>query len=283
MPTMITRREALLRGSRPFVLASLVPIVPRSGLGQTPPVEDDPFPPLPVDLARSSAEDVSDLNVASDQLGTATPTPAERRIAEEIIKDAPFNTTPYAVASYFRDVGQGSFGAEKQPFASGWPVRYNPVIIEFFTATRLNPLDRNGVGDATHWCAAFVNWCIARALSKSGVIADEVLRRGSRSASSGSFRCWGKSTTEPQRGDIVVWAAEGTVKGCSLGSGHVAFVDELIEQPRRIRVVGGNQRDRDFNRQAVTRAVIGETFERRRGANITTIKLQSFRTAEFLR
>ena len=241
-------------------------------------VGDDPPPPLPKDLQTVDLPEYFDLEIDIRKLGTGKPTTEEERIAREVLNGAPYNTLPYKVAQYFRDVGRGVHGQRYRPYAGGWPIRYNPVIIEFFKATKLQPLDPGGLGDATFWCAAFANWCIARASSKDGTIREPDLQRGTRSASSGSFRCFGSETKQPERGDIVVWAVQGTVNGCKIGSGHVAFFDGEMGGAA-IPVIGGNQTDRELNRSAVTHGVIGKVFPRGK----VMVELHSFRTASYLR
>lgn len=210
--------------------------------------EDDPLPPLPADLAGAGEEeDFFSIQLGQQQLGTADPGALKRDFAKQILSKAPKDCQPIDVASYFRDLGLGKteFGEEGRPYARGWPRLYNPLIIEFFRATGTNPLSPGAGGDATPWCAAFINYCIAKAASKSGNIGDAERKRGTRSASSGSFRCFGKpvpADKPPSRGDIAVWALQGTIDGCKFGSGHVGFVvsstDDLLAP---YLVLGGNQ------------------------------------------
>jgi hypothetical protein len=254
-------------------------------------IPDDPLPPLPVDqLAFSGSPDFFSPDLSPQQLGTAEPNDTQKRIAAEIIANAPKGVEPYKVAMFFRDIGQGVFGPEWQPYARGWATIYNPLIIEFFRATKTNPLASENNGDNTPWCAAFLNWCIARGLSRDGSITDAILRNGTLSASSGSFRCWeseaAKPTTigppivldgGPKAGDVIVWAQNGTVRPCQpgrlqVGSGHVAFYlgsggnGGLLE-------VGGNQHEAGHS--AVTRKSEPGSFG--------DVKLLTVRTASFLR
>jgi hypothetical protein len=191
---------------------------------------------------------------------------------------------------FFRDIGQGVYGPKWQSYARGWPTIYNPVIIEFFKATKTNPLAPENDGDNTAWCAAFVNWCIARGLSRDGSISDATLKRGTQSASSGSFRCWeseaAKPTTigpplelseSPQPGDIIVWAQNGSVRPCQpgrlqVGSGHVAFYLGAGGNAG-ILEVGGNQLESGHH--AVTRKSEPGSFG--------DVRLLTVRTAPFLR
>jgi hypothetical protein len=224
------------------------------------------FPPLPPSLkAFDSSPDFFSLNLRIEELGTAKPTNDERRIASEIIDSAPFNTAPIVVASHFADVGTGKFGPAWQPYARGWPIRYNPIIVDFFTTTRTNPLDPSFDGDATPWCAAFVNWCIARGASTDGKVTGKELALTTGSASSGSFRCWHMLAQPPQQGDIVVWRAPGTENKCPTdgrtleAKGHVAFfVKELPND--QLLVVGGNQRLENSSQHGVTMTTIPRSF-----------------------
>src|ERR1700722_15568541 len=90
-------------------------------------------------------------------LGTHPPHDAEERIARQILTGAPKKPTPFAVANYFLAIGKSEYGPGWTPYVSGWPERWNPVIVEFFQATHTKPL-----GDVTPWCAAFTNWCFQR-------------------------------------------------------------------------------------------------------------------------
>lgn len=236
---MIDRRSLTIAGlafaALPSVRAVTVP-------------EDDPLPPLPADLAGAAEEeDFFSSQLGQQQLGTADPGAQRRDFAMQILSKAPKDCQPIDVATYFRDLGLGKteFGDEGRPYARGWPRMYNPLIIELFRSTGTNPLSPSAGGDATPWCAAFVNYCIARAASKTGAIGDSERKRGTRSASSGSFRCFGKPVSAdkpPSTGDIAVWALQGTIDRCKFGSGHVGFVvgpTGDIFAP--YLVIGGNQ------------------------------------------
>jgi hypothetical protein len=258
----------------------------------SPATVEEAIPPLPADLVeKGNQPDYYDLNLDVTQLGTATPTPAELKTARDVLANAPYNTQPIEVAKYFRDVGQGLHSREWSAYARGWPVRYNPVIISFFKATRLNPLNPEQNGDGTPWCAAFVNWCIARAVSTTGSMPADImshrfddaqLSRGSWSASSGSFRCWqSDASIAPKRGSVVVWALEGTVDQCKPGAGHVGFLDSNIADGTFI-VIGGNQFDPNLNQHAITRARFSQTFNRKLGAKAVPVQLHSIRTAGWL-
>jgi hypothetical protein len=246
------------------------------------------WPGLPKGMESLSGEpDYASVYLEMDDLGTAKPTSSEIALARRIMNAAPNNVAPYKVAQYLVDVGLGVHGVDLAPYARGWPVKYNPLIVELFRATKTDPLSRDLAGDATPWCAAFVNWCIARGLSKNGSISAEDLAKCTQNASSGSFRCWETDvTSDPRTGDIVVWAQEGPESHCEkgrlqVGKGHVAFFekwdgDDLV-------VLGGNQRDPETNQHAVTRRALPRTFTRRIGRRTVNVSLHSIRTAAFLR
>jgi hypothetical protein len=222
---------------------------------QGPAVEGD-LPPLPPDLAAfADAPAVTDYS-ESRVVGVARPLSAEVEMATKVLLAAPYGPnagSPLKVAQYFLDVSKGRYGAELRPFTREWPVRANPVIHHFFVATKTFP-----EGDTTAWCAAFVNWCIARSLAtqpemigsapgyfvQQGIPFDAaILARTSRSAASGSFRCF-PPKTNPAEGDVIVWQTPGTenmTRYCS-GTGHVALLLNQ-ESNGRYRVLGGNQRD----------------------------------------
>jgi hypothetical protein len=227
---------------------------------------DDEFPPLPPAYGPENRPEF----VRGVSLGAETPPAIDREVAQALIARAPFNCAPIDVALYWRGIGQGQIpdlGSSRlqnragRHFVRGWPRVYNPVIINFFNATSLDPL--RGDGDGTHWCAAFVNWCIARGHATTARIADVRANRGrgTGSASSGSFRCWGQNATAggPRRGDVVVWATDGTVSGCAIGTGHVAFFLER-NADGTIEVVGGNQRDPMANISAVCRKAMPQAY-----------------------
>lgn len=235
-PLWMTRRKLLLGASLALALPAHWPAWADEAGGEWERSEGD-LPPLPDDLAGAErAGSFQDYDQALSDLaarGSATPTSEEESTALDIVACAPYGIEPYQVAQYFYDVGQGKYEAAWKPYAREWPVRANPVIVEFFRATKTKP-----AGDTTPWCAAFVNWCIARGNSSNGVIGDSELKLTSQSALSGSFRCWDKG--EPKVGDIAVFAQSGTSgEGCS-GKGHVGFFIGKTADGS-LRVLGGNQ------------------------------------------
>lgn len=257
MCATITRRHFL--GSAAALLA-----LPDTNLYAAPAAEE--FPPLPPNLVPFADQpDYFNLITNSQNLGTAKPTPDEEKVGAQVLAAAPFDCPPVHVALYFLKVGQGKWGTGKAPYARGWPIRYNPVIIEFFHATATNPLDPTQDGDATYWCAAFVNWCIARGASKSGNIGSAELAKSTHSASSGSFRCWNSIASAPKRGDVVVWQAPNSAVPCPSdgklihAKGHVAFFLGAADN-EHILVVGGNQRLGNPTQHGVTQTTISRSY-----------------------
>lgn len=157
-----------------------------------------------------------------DVLGLKPPKPEEIARARELLADAPRSGPPIDVAFYFakltaKNVDGHAYNAE-------WPDRANPIIVSFFEATNYGSPE----GDQTKWCAAFMNWCLQR-----------VSRASTRSASSGSFRCFGAAADDsPQVGDIAVFKNSGQDVPCR-GSGHVGFFVE--RKGNYVEVLGGNQ------------------------------------------
>jgi uncharacterized protein (TIGR02594 family) len=181
---------------------------------------------LPESIGVSADYDGPLLPSPGKTLGNRPPRNAEERIAKAIILKAPVGPTPIDVAEYFVAIAKGEYGKSWQPYAQGWPIRWNPVIVNLFQVTGTKP-----EGDLTPWCAAFVNWCFHR--SGKGF--------ATRSASSGSFRAFGAETSTPRIGDIVVFRRTNP-DGQNDRRGHVGFfvADHGIE----VEVLGGNQIDR---------------------------------------
>jgi uncharacterized protein (TIGR02594 family) len=156
-------------------------------------------------------------------LGKKRPLSAEEQTAKEILAAVPHGPRPYDVAEFFRKIAEGGPNQQWRPYMNGWPERWNPLIVQFFRATNTEP-----EGDETPWCAAFVNWCYLRA----GYPAP------TRSASSGSFRCFGSESVPPRRGDIVVFRQADSTDRCA-GHGHVGFF--VADRGLTVEVLGGNQ------------------------------------------
>jgi len=122
---------------------------------------------------------------------------------------------------------------DNEAYNGGWRVRWNPVVVRFFTETKTTP-----AGDTTAWCAASLNWALAR----SGL-------HGTESASSGSFRASKGLTDNPHPGDIVVFASTDPDEA-RVGHGHVGLF--LEQNASAIFLLGGNQKN-DFGHHAVCR------------------------------
>jgi uncharacterized protein (TIGR02594 family) len=134
----------------------------------------------------------------------------------------------------------------------GWPERWNPVIVNFFQATRTIPQ-----GDVTSWCAAFLNWCFQQV---NRVPATE-------SASSGSFRTFGRQVLSPTQGDIIVFQNTNLVEA-SAGHGHVGFF--VKDYGEEVEVLGGNQIDGHERSHKVSSKRLKKSGAR--------LKLHSYRT-----
>ena len=110
----------------------------------------------------------------------------------------------------------GELGAREYPGS-----KHNPRVQEYLASTSLG----NGpiLPDETHWCAAFVNWCVERA--------------GIQSNNSPMAVAWsrcGQSIGTPRRGCIVTFKWDD-------GGSHVAFY--LGEDGDKVYALGGNQSD----------------------------------------
>jgi hypothetical protein len=242
-------RRHFLLGASVATVSSVMP-----GLAQIPTSDIEivsALPPLPPDLSNKASLPPVPYSEAVD-VGTAPPSTDEIDKAYELLVNAPLRGAPIDIAQYFLAVGAGAYGETYRPFAREWPVRANPLIFHFFSATRTKP-----EGDVTAWCAAFMNWCLLRAhassvdeigqapgfyVQKGKPFAPENLTRFStNNASSGSFRCWDEISS-PVRGDIVVLKDAGTddlTKRCQ-GSGHVTFFVRNLG-PGWVQALGGNQ------------------------------------------
>jgi len=142
--------------------------------------------------------------------------------AADIIRQTPRGPRPIDVAQSFVD----RFYKSDPAAISQWPPpdAWNPLIVEFFTATSLRANN-----DMIPWCAAFANWCIKRC---NGL--------GSNNPSSQSFL--GKEfkpTADPAVGDLAVFTCYDKRTHQSIGLGHVAFVREK-PAGNHVKLVGGN-------------------------------------------
>ncbi|MDH1145171.1 CHAP domain-containing protein [Pseudomonas mosselii] len=252
----LTRREIL-------VASSLALIMPRLSFASGPnwsalAQEDSEAPVIPASL--NAFKDQPSLNkgvlTGYTPMGTQAATSAEQALAGEVLKGVPKNCMPIEIALYFLDVGQGKYGEERKPYITAWPVRWNPVIVEFFKATSLQPS-----GDTTAWCAAFMNYCLM--MSSTGKTMPAGASPPTKSAAALSFRNWGTETKAPTPGDIVVFKNVN-----SPGHGHVGFF--LADQGDKVLVLGGNQFEGTPKRHTINRKSLLK--------NGPILKLHSFRT-----
>ena len=141
--------------------------------------------------------------------------------------------TPYDVAEYLSSECPAKYKAAWPEPDSHTPTYANPLIVRFFLSTHTKP-----VGDETPWCAAFANWCLARA----GVL-------GTTTASSQDFinTAWGQKVIWSHRdGGLPLDARRGDLAIFKLLSnpahGHVTFFDSISEtDANTINVLGGNE------------------------------------------
>jgi uncharacterized protein (TIGR02594 family) len=256
----LSRRDIL-------VASSLALVIPRFSFASDPDwgalaQEDTQAPSIPASLAVFGNQPSLNNGVLTSYMpmGTEAATSAEEALAKLVLKDMPTNCTPIEVALYFHDVGLGKYGEDRKPYSTAWPVRWNPVIVEFFRATSLKPS-----GDTTAWCAAYMNYCLMTAAIGKTLPSGASPR--TRSASALSFKNWGSTTTNPKPGDIVVFK---NVK--SPGNGHVGFF--LADQGDKVLVLGGNQFEGSPVRHTVNRKAIFKDGP--------VLKLHSYRTEEQL-
>jgi uncharacterized protein (TIGR02594 family) len=150
---------------------------------------------------------------------------------DRLLLASPHKKRPLDVMLYLENLPEQN--SDREPYNAGWRERWNPVIVRFFSETKTKPS-----GDTTSWCAASLNWALAR----SGA-------RNTRSASSGSFRdAWGRTDT-PQAGDIVVFRRTNVAEARA-GRGHVGLF--LAQTEDAVLVLGGNQTS-DYGHHAVSR------------------------------
>jgi uncharacterized protein (TIGR02594 family) len=144
------------------------------------------------------------------------PSNDEERIARQILQGAP-RSSPLAIMRYFAGITRRN--SDGEAYNAGWHTRWNPVIVEFYSAT----LDTHS-GDDTPWCAAFLNWCLDRANYKGST----------KTTSSGSFRKAPGlvSAANARQGDIIVFKG-GTC------TGHVGLLE--AKSGSQFMVIGGNQ------------------------------------------
>ena len=172
--------------------------------------------------------------------GIESPTPEQTIVAKAIIKFVQDRLciTPYDVANLLLDVAESRLLSTPFIWSSymrAWPVKANPLIMEFFSSTRTVPR-----GDTTAWCSAFVNWCSSVTQKSSARTGDARALSYANPSEPGWVKCvtfedgLPKVTIQPREGDIIVFEDRG-----SPGSGHVAFFVSM--DTRSVVLLGGNQ------------------------------------------
>tara|TARA_R110000868_G_scaffold24557_2_gene96811 strand:+ start:329 stop:1348 length:1020 start_codon:yes stop_codon:yes gene_type:complete len=140
-------------------------------------------------------------------LGGNAPAKEDVIAIEPVTSDMDLRQKVYATA--LKEVGQKEIVGGK----------HNPRVLEYHKATTLK-----ASSDEVAWCSSFVNWC----MKQNGV-------KGTELANARSFLKWGKATTTPQQGDVVVFW-RGSKSGWQ---GHVAFVVSV--SATHVKCLGGNQ------------------------------------------
>jgi uncharacterized protein (TIGR02594 family) len=187
------------------------------------------------------------------QLGTKPALQKEIELADRLLASSPADRSALHVFTYLEHLKETN--VDREAFNGGWRERWNPIIVRFFEQTKTKPS-----GDVTPWCAASLNWALAR----SGC-------RTTASASSGSFRAAPGLTENPQMGDVVVFASTNAAEA-KVGRGHVGlFLDRSDDQ---IMVLGGNQKT-ESGHHAVCRKTINSKGK--------GLELHSFHAADAFR
>lgn len=109
------------------------------------------------------------------------------------------------------------------------PGKHAARILEYHKTTTLR-----ATTDETPWCSSFVNWVMVQ----SG-------RKGTNSALAKSWLSWGRGTSTPTPGAIVVIKKKAAGFSAATGSTtgyHVGFFLSL--NSTSIKILGGNQSDR---------------------------------------
>lgn len=112
----------------------------------------------------------------------------------------------------------------------------NPRIRAYFESTSIGPSH-----DEVPWCAAFVGWCLERAGAAH-----------TRGANARSYMNWGRRTTKPRIGDIIVFW-RGSPEGWM---GHVAFFVGRTADGQ-VLALGGNQGNRVCVQAYDTERILG--------------------------
>lgn len=167
--------------------------------------------------------------VSGPQRGTLILRPGAPEVAwaAGYVADLPAIAQPVDLAKYMIRTIPANHIMEWPPDTPGHRRPANPLIIEFFQATRTKPY----AGDETAWCAAFACWTLRRCG-----------RAFPNSAGSASFRDFAAlpQTTDPVIGDLVVFKHRDRP-----ANGHVAYFDGFVDRTkRRVWCVGGNQGNR---------------------------------------
>jgi uncharacterized protein (TIGR02594 family) len=118
----------------------------------------------------------------------------------------------------YLDIAAGELGVHETTGAQA-----TARIIEYDACTTLK-----ATSDEVPWCSSFANWVVEMGGGK-----------GTKSAAARSWLDWGKVTTSPQAGDIVVFDRKDKTNP---HAAHVAFFVGFIGTDF-VRVIGGNQSD----------------------------------------
>lgn len=162
--------------------------------------------------------------------GTNPATGSEEKMARSILDAAPKGKSLIETARYFESISEKN--SEGESYNAQWKKRWNPVIVGFYQSTTLGQDYVYRKGDTIDWCAAFINWCLARSGYET-----------TKNAMSGSFRLGkglGKSTNSPNEGDIIVFKKRNP-KEAKVGFGHVGIYVDKTEEG--YHVLGGNQKN----------------------------------------
>ena len=170
-------------------------------------------------------------------VGTGQSRHDEVRTAFKILWDCPRTASHMDIARYFQNITQTNpnerdASGELARYNEEWSQRANPLITSFFGMTNTLPSG----GDQTAWCAAFVSFVLYAAGKPNQF-----------SALSGSYRSYGRPTTDPRLGDIVVFRRNGPAG--DRGFGHVGFF--VSQTDNAVTVLGGNQRGGEGSTGAV--------------------------------
>lgn len=176
-------------------------------------------------------------NQGGSIVGTAPARHDEIRTAFRLLLQAPTEQDIISTARYFQKIATKN--ADGEPYNWEWSVRSNPLIVGLFAATGTAPAS----GDQTHWCAAFVSYCLFLANKPNKY-----------TALSGGYRTFGSVANSPTPGDIAVFAKTGP--DGAKGFGHVGFFLKLEDRAGRegLVLLGGNQRGGTGSSGAVTEA-----------------------------